>query len=346
MPAPSTAAFRSFNRAYTRFLGTLDNHYLRTDYSLAEGRVMYELATRTRLQAKEIAETLGLDPGYLSRILRKLERAGLVARTTACDDKRASDLALTTQGRAAVQTLNDRADKQAHSVLDNLSPAQRSQFGHALNVIESTIRLSSTPSARPERATDSPIVPAPTVPGPSVPGPSVPCPSVPLSPESPPLVLRTHRPGDMGAIVQIEGAGYVEQFGWNGDFEGLVARIVADFLANYDPACERCWIAERDSVHVGHIFLVKHPDQPGVAKLRLLYVDPAARGLGLGAKLVDECVRFARSSGYSKITLWTQSILTAAHRIYQAAGFRVVKEEPHHSFGKDLMGQTWELDLT
>ena len=330
MAAPSTAAFRSFNRAYTRFLGTLDNHYLRTDYSLAEGRVMYELATRPGIQAREIIESLGLDPGYLSRILRKLERAGLVTRATASDDKRASDLALTTQGLAAVRTLNDRADKQANSVLDNLSPAQRSQFGHALNVIESTIRLSSAPPARPERATNSPSVLAP---------------SAPLSPASPSLDLRTHRPGDMGAIVQIEGAGYVEQFGWNGDFEGLVARIVADFLANYDPSCERCWIAERDGVHVGHIFLVKHPDRPGMAKLRLLYVDPAARGLGLGAKLVDECVRFARSAGYQRITLWTQSILTAAHRIYQAAGFRLVKEEPHHSFGRDLVGQTWELDL-
>jgi GNAT superfamily N-acetyltransferase len=149
----------------------------------------------------------------------------------------------------------------------------------------------------------------------------------------------------MGMIVHIEGAAYVEQFGWNGDFEGMAARIVSDFLANFDPTRERCWIAERDGIHVGHIFLVRHPDQPGTAKLRLLYVDPSARGQGLGAKLVDECVRFARSAGYQRITLWTQSILTAAHRIYQAAGFRLVKEEPHHSFGKDLTGQTWELDL-
>jgi GNAT superfamily N-acetyltransferase len=150
----------------------------------------------------------------------------------------------------------------------------------------------------------------------------------------------------MGAIVQQEGAGYVEQFGWDNTFEGLAARIVADFLANYDPSCERCWIAERDGVHLGHIFLVRHPDQPGTAKLRLLYVDPAARGLGIGATLVNECVRFARSAGYKRITLWTQSILTAAHKIYKAAGFRLVKEEPHHSFGKDLVGQTWELDLS
>ena len=149
----------------------------------------------------------------------------------------------------------------------------------------------------------------------------------------------------MGMIVHLEGAGYVEQFGWDNTFEAMAARIVADFLANFDETRERCWIAEREGVHLGHIFLVRHPEQPGTAKLRLLYVDPAARGLGLGARLVDECVRFSRSAGYSKITLWTQSILTAAHRIYQAAGFRLVKEEPHHSFGKDLVGQTWEMDL-
>jgi len=307
-PAPSTAAFRSFNRAYTRFLGTLNDHYLRTDYSLAEGRVLYELATRRpRPQAKEIAETLGLDPGYLSRILRKLERAGLVARATDSNDKRASDLALTDRGRAAVRTLNLRADKQAHAVLGNLSAPQRARFANALSTIETTV-LGAKPG-----------------------------------PDS--IVMRSHRPGDMGMVVHLEGLGYVEQFGWDGSFEGLAARIVADFLANFDAACERCWIAELDGVHVGHIFLVRHPDQPGTARLRLLYVDPAARGMGLGARLVDECVRFARSAGYKKITLWTQSILTAAHRIYQAAGFRLINEEPHHSFSKNLVGQTWELDL-
>jgi len=312
--APSTAAFRSFNRAYTRFLGTLDHHYLSTEYSLAEGRVLYELATRQPTpQAKEIAETLGLDPGYLSRILRKLERAGLVARTTASNDKRASDLALTPQGHAVVRTLNERADKQAQTVLAQLSAAQLQQFEDALGTIAATI--------------------------------SLPSPLAPQSPVPPSITLRTHRPGDMGAIVQQEGAGYVEQFGWDNTFEGLVAHIVADFLARYDETCERCWIAERDGVHLGHIFLVRHPEQPDTAKLRLLYVDPAARGLGLGARLVDECVRFARSAGYKRITLWTQSILTAAHRIYHGAGFRLVKEEPHHSFGKDLVGQTWELDL-
>ena len=304
---PATAAFRRFNRDYTRFLGTLDNHYLRTEYSLAEGRVLYELATRSRAQAKDVAAALGLDPGYLSRILRKFQKAGLVTRATAAHDKRAADLLLTARGRAAIRTLNSRANRQAHDILGRLSPRQRRQFAHALSTIENTVLgVHSDPS---------------------------------------PAVLRTHRPGDMGMVVHLEGAAYVEQFGWDGSFEELVARIVAEFLAGFDPARERCWIAEIDGCHVGHIFLVKHPDQPDTARLRLLYVDPAARGMGLGAGLVDECVRFARAAGYRRITLWTQSILTAAHRIYQAAGFRLVRQESHHSFGKDLTGQTWEMDL-
>jgi DNA-binding MarR family transcriptional regulator/GNAT superfamily N-acetyltransferase len=305
--AQSTASLRSFNRAYTRFLGTLNDHYLRTDFSLAEGRVLYELATAPRPQAKEIAQNLGLDPGYLSRILRKFVKAGLVARSTASRDRRASDLRLTARGRAAVRTLNTRADDQAHAVLGKLSAAQRTQLATAVSIIEDTLL-----GARRE-------------------------------PDS--IVLRTHRPGDMGMVVHLEGAGYVDQLGWDQTFEALTARIVADFIQNYDPARERCWIAERNGMHVGHIFLVKHPEEPGTAKLRLLYVDPAERGTGLGTRLVTECVAFARSAGYKKITLWTQSILSSAHRIYQAAGFQLVREEPHHSFGKDLVGQTWELNL-
>jgi GNAT superfamily N-acetyltransferase len=161
-----------------------------------------------------------------------------------------------------------------------------------------------------------------------------------------PYVLRPHRVGDMGWIVYREGLGYAEQYGWDATFEALVANIVSDFITHFEPARERCWIAEVDGRHVGHVFLVKHPSQAHTAKLRLLFVEPSARGMGLGNALVNECVRFARTAGYRKIVLWTQSMLTAAHRIYQGAGFVLVKEEPHHSFGHDLVGQEWELDLT
>ncbi len=301
------ATFRQFNRAYTRFLGTLNEHYLQTAYSLAEGRVLYELATRSKPQAKEVAEALGLDTGYLSRILSKFEKSGLVKRASVKDDKRATNLLLSARGRAAIRALNMRADEQARAILGGISSDQRAKFADALHAIEETVL------GRP--------------------------------PEAPPLVLRPHRPGDMGILVHLEGAGYVEQFGWDGTFEALVERIAADFIANFDAARERCWIAEMSGRHVGHVLLVRHPEQPDTAKLRLLYVDPVARGKGLGQKLIDECVRFARAAGYHKITLWTQSILTAAHRIYQQAGFRLVSEAPHHSFGKDLIGQTWEMDL-
>jgi DNA-binding MarR family transcriptional regulator/GNAT superfamily N-acetyltransferase len=306
LPADS-AAFRQFNRVYTRFIGTVTERFLHTQYSLAEGRVLYELATRSQPRAKDIAGALGLDAGYLSRILARFEKSGLVSRRTSKSDNRAADLRLTAKGRAAFRTLNSRAEKQARDVLEQMAPPARAQFIGAMRTIEGIVQ--------------------------------------PAHSAGPPFTLRTHRAGDMGMVVALEGAGYVEQFGWDGTFEALAARIVADFITNYDPARERCWIAEIDGRHVGHVFLVRHPDEPGTAKLRLLYVDPSARGLGLGQALVAECVNFARVSGYGRITLWTQSILQSAHRIYQSAGFRLVREEPHHSFGKDLTGQTWELQL-
>lgn len=305
--APTVALFRQFNRSYTRFLGTLNDHYLDTEFSLAEGRVLYELATRPDLQASEIAGALGLDRGYLSRILAKFKKTGLVTRTTSQDDRRAANLRITERGRAVVRTLNLRADKQAAAVLKKLSPGQRTEFSQALSRVEQIVL---------ERA-----------------------------PEASSIVLRTHRAGDMGMVVHLEGAGYVEQFGWDSTFEGLAARIVADFLEKFDSSRERCWIAELDGRHVGHIFLVQHPERSDTARLRLLYVDPAARGMGLGQRLVNECVQFARAVGYQKISLWTQSILTRAHRIYESAGFHLVGEEPHKSFGKNLVGQTWEMDL-
>jgi len=303
--AADAAAFRHFNRLYTRFIGTVTERFLQTPYSLPEGRVLYELATRTAPRAKDIAAALDMDAGYLSRILAKLQKAGLLTRKTSKADSRASELQLTAKGRAVFRTLNQRSEKQARSILSAMKPAAREQFVGAMRTIE----------------------------------------AVAVAKDALAFTLRTHRPGDMGMVASLEGAGYVAQFGWDATFEALAARIVTDFIEHFDPERERCWIAEIDGRHVGHIFLVRHPEEAGTAKLRLLYVDPLARGLGLGHALVRECIAFAREAGYRRVTLWTQSILTAAHHIYQQAGFRLVREEPHHSFGKDLIGQTWQLDL-
>jgi DNA-binding MarR family transcriptional regulator/GNAT superfamily N-acetyltransferase len=310
LPSPLTediAAFRRFNRMYTRFIGSLQEGLLNTEYSLAEARVIYELATRAAPKAKEITEALDMDPGYLSRLLRKFERAGLLKRRTSEQDGRYSELILTAKGRTAFKKLNTSSDQQAHTFLAALPPADRAQLIRSFRTIEEIL-------VKPER-------------------------------ERPPFVLRPHRIGDMGWVVCREGAVYAEEYGWDQTFEALVARIVSDFLTTFDPERERCWIAEVDGQSVGHVFVVKSPDDPDTAKLRLLFVEPSARGMGLGRALVNECIRFARAAGYRKMILWTQSILAAAHRIYQNAGFRLIEENPHHSFGKDLIGQTWALEL-
>ena len=307
IPATSdTAIFRRFNRAYTSFLGTLNEGLLGSDFSLAEARVLYELATREEPRAATIAADLEMDPAYLSRILARLERDGLLKRKTAGEDARAAALALTGRGRAAFRKLDALSEAQARSVLEGMAPGAAAEMIRCMRTIEHILRKDAA------RA---------------------------------PLVLRPHRVGDMGWIVHREGIGYAMQFGWDETFEALVAKIVEHFITHFDPARERCWIAEIDGEHVGHIFLVKHPEEPGTAKLRLLFVEPAARGRGVGEALVTECLRFARSAGYRKVVLWTQSMLEAAHRIYDKAGFRLVKEEAHHSFGHDLVGQEWELGL-
>ena len=312
------AAFRRFNRRYTRFIGTLQEGLLDTPYSLSEARVLYELATRRRPFAKEITQELGMDAGYLSRILSKFQEAGLVKRATSPEDGRQTHLTLTKEGRAAFRNLNSRSDRQARSILGGLAPVARSNLIRSMRTIEDVLDTTAADATAEAKAQTA----------------------------ATPFVLRPHRPGDMGWVVHREGALYAQEYGWDERFEALAAHVVADFIDRFDPARERCWMAERDGESLGHIFLVKHPERTGVAKLRLLLVEPSARGMGVGHALVAECVRFAREAGYRKITLWTQSILTAAHRIYQQAGFRLVSEEPHHSFGKDLIAQTWELDLT
>jgi DNA-binding MarR family transcriptional regulator/GNAT superfamily N-acetyltransferase len=299
------ATFRRFNRFYTRMIGTLGEHFLDTPYSLTEGRVLYELAHREAVTAKDLASELSLDPGYLSRILRKFEEATLIEKETSPADARLTFLKLTHRGRAAFAELNQLSTKQALELLDSLPPTKRDDLLRSMRIIEDVLTLKTSPL----------------------------------------YVLRQHRPGDMGWVVSRNGALYAQEYGWNDDFEALTARIVADFIMDYDPKRERCWIAERDGDRLGCILLVKHPEQADTAKLRLLLVEPSARGLGLGKVLVKECVSFARTAGYRNVTLWTQSILTAAHHVYQQAGFTLTRDEPHHSFGVDLIGQTWELTL-
>src|SRR5258705_4741636 len=290
--------FRRFNRMYTRFLGTLNEGLLNSPYSLAEARVLYELASRDAPKAREIAEELGMDAGYLSRLLGKFERDGLLKRKASEQDGRYAELTLTARGRSAFRKLNALSEEQARGVLEGLSPSARMQLIDCMRTMEGI--LSKTDRKRL------------------------------------PYILRPHRVGDMGWIVHREGVGYAEQYGWDETFEALVARIVDQFVTNFDPSRERCWIAEIDGQNVGHIFLVKHPEQPDTAKLRLLFVEPDARGMGLGHALVKECVGFARSAGYRRIVLWTQSNLAAAHRVYVGAGFRLVQQERHHSFGQHL----------
>jgi len=296
---------RRFNRFYTKQIGVLHEKLLRSPFSLTEGRVIYELAHHEQTTATELVNELGLDGGYVSRILRKFEKRGLLAKQPSATDGRLSILQLTGKGRKAFATIDARSCRQIEAALKGLSTAGQNRLVEAMNAIARML------GAQPE----------PRV----------------------PYLLRPHHPGDMGWVVHRHGVLYAEEYGWDERFEALVAGIVSNFIQRYDPKRERCWIAEREGEIVGSVFLVKKSKI--AAKLRLLLVEPEARGLGIGTRLVQECSRFARQAGYRKIVLWTNSVLHAARRIYQAAGYRLVREEPHHSFGHDLIGETWELKL-
>ena len=300
------AAVRAFNRAYTKKLGVLDQHLLKSPYSLSEARVMYELAHRDEMTATEIGGELGLDPGYLSRIVQGFEDDGLISREALASDRRHFRLALTTKGRQAFARLDRSSHDEVAAMLSELTVADRKRLTEAMETIERLLGLSRAVPSRP-------------------------------------AILRDPRPGDMGYVVQSHGALYAGEYGFDATFEALVAEIVAKFVTSFDAARERCWIADIDGNAVGSVFLVRHSDD--VAKLRLLLVDPAGRGQGIGQRLVAECIAFARACGYRKITLWTQSILLAARKIYQDAGFKLVASEPHRSFGQDLIGETWEREL-
>lgn len=299
-------AVRHFNRFYTKQIGVLNEGLLESPFSLAEARVIYELASREKAIATEIGNELGLDAGYLSRTVRDFEKRKLIARKPSETDARQSVLSLTARGRKEFESLNRLSRNQIEEILNDLSPAEQNGLLAAMRTIENLLGAKS----KEEKFS---------------------------------YVLRPPQAGDMGWVVQSNGSLYAQEYGWDENYEALVAQIVAEFVKNFDPKKERCWIAEKDGENVGSVFLVKESDK--AAKLRLLIVDPKARGLGIGKRLVDECTRFARQTGYKKITLWTNSVLLAARSIYQKAGYELVKSETHHSFGHDLVGETWELKL-
>jgi DNA-binding MarR family transcriptional regulator/N-acetylglutamate synthase-like GNAT family acetyltransferase len=301
----SVDAVRAFTRFYTNRLGILREGLLDSAFSLTEARVLYELAHRAEPTATELSRDLGLDAGYLSRILRRFRTRGLVDRTRSRRDGRRTHLSLTAAGRGAFTPLDRRSREQVEAMLAPLSEAERRRLVDALATVRAVLS--------PDR------------------------------PASQPYVLRPHRPGDIGWIVHRHGALYAQEYGWDETFEALVAEIAATFIKDFDPKRERCWIAEKDGEIVGSVLLAA--GAADTAKLRLLYVEPKARGLGIGRRFVDEAIRFARAAGYRRISLWTNDVLHAARAIYAAAGFTLVRSEPHRSFGQDLVGETWELAL-
>jgi DNA-binding MarR family transcriptional regulator/GNAT superfamily N-acetyltransferase len=300
-------AVRQFNRFYTQKIGVLGEALLDSGYSLTEARVLYELAHEPAVSAKDLSEDLGIDAGYLSRILKRFESAGLISRQRSQADARQSLIELTAKGRKVFAGLDKASNQQVTQMLEPLDEASREKLRGTLASIGRMLRH------------EEPETPAAN------------------------LVLRPHRVGDMGLIVHRQSVLYAEEYGWDGGYEALVCEITAKFLRDFKPGRERCWVAERDGELMGSVFVVE--ESKSVARLRMLYVEPAARGQGLGAQLVQECIHFARATGYRKLTLWTNSVLKSARRIYERAGFVKVHEEPHHAFGHDLVSQTWDLPL-
>jgi DNA-binding MarR family transcriptional regulator/GNAT superfamily N-acetyltransferase len=299
------AAVRAFNRFYTRKLGVLEPKLLDSPFTLQEARIIYEIRHRPACTATDLTRDLGLDPGFVSRTLQALQRRQIVTRKPAKHDGRINELALTASGSTAQAELERRSHEEVGSLLASLEGRQRAAVVSAMATIKQTLEQ---PAQKPAA-----------------------------------FLLRSHRPGDIGWVISSQAKAYAEEYGWDISYEALVAEICAQFIRNYDASREHCWIAEAGGEPLGSIFLVKGSND--VAKLRLLLVEKKARGLGVGRALVEQCIRAAREKGYKEMTLWTQSILVAARGIYQAAGFRCVKQEPHHNFGVDLVGETWERKL-
>jgi DNA-binding MarR family transcriptional regulator/GNAT superfamily N-acetyltransferase len=299
------ADVRRFNRFYTRQIGLLREKPYKSPFSLTEVRVLYELAHRANPTATELSNGLGLDAGYLSRILTSFDKRGWLSKRPCDADGRQSLLTLTAPGRKVLAPLDARSREEVGTILGGLSTAEQDRLIGAMQTIENL--LGPQPKSEPA------------------------------------YILRPHQPGDMGWVVHRHGVLYAHEYQYDERFEALVAEIVAKFVQNFDPRRERCWIAEQDGEIIGSLFLVKHSKT--IAKLRLLLVEPSARGLGIGKRLVDECLRFARRAGYKKITLWTQSSLHAARGIYEKAGFRLVEKKKHHSWGQDQVAEIWDLKL-
>ena len=310
-----TAAVRRFNRFYTRRIGVLQEGLAETRFSLAESRLLWEFAHRERTTAAELARDLGLDPGYLSRLLRSMKDAKLIRSERSQDDARHLHLSLTAAGRRAFAPLDRHSEDGVAALLAPLAEAERRRLLASMRTIEQLLDGERAAAATP-------------------------------------WLLRPPQSGDIGWVVARHGALYAREYGWDWRFEALVARIAADFVDRFDAAREACWIAEQDGANVGCVFLVQARDETpaaapieGTAQLRMLLVEPGARGLGIGARLVDECERFARAKGYRRIVLWTNSVLLAARAIYAKAGYRLVASEAHESFGHSLVGETWQLAL-
>ena len=300
------AEVRRFSRFYTREVGALDTGHLESPYSLTEARLIYEVATRGETQAAEVARAMGVDPAQLSRVVARLKDAGILELSPSVRDRRQQDITLSAAGREAFANLDAATIARIESLLAPLDAAQRATLVSAMVKVR-TLLGDGVAAA--------------------------------------PLLLRPHRVGELGWLIQRQGLLYNQQYGWNIEFEALIAKLYHDFeMAPASPP-KALWVAERNGAVVGSIFAMPSEGRPGTAQLRMLYVEPEARGLGIGRMLVDQCVRFARDNGYRRVRLWTQSILTPARKIYTAAGFRLVDSAPHHSFGVDLVGENWELEL-